>query len=455
MSLIGKTYAERMYNFFMPRVGNLYGVAGLYGNWKAECVDKANNLQNSFQKKLGHTDESYTTAVDNGTYTNFVHDGAGYGSAQWTLWERKQALLDFARKKGVSIGDEEMQFEFAWQELTTGYKGVLKVMQAAKSVREASDVVLKQYEKPADQSEAVQKKRASYGEDFYKQFAQPQPVAVEPQNPVTASKNQKITTGAQLADAALRVARNYKTLYIMGCFGAPMTAANKRRYTSNHAYNRDPQRTAMINAASADTFGFDCVCLIKGLLWGWSGDTGKSYGGAAYNSNGVPDIGADQMIGVCSGVSTDFSNIEIGEAVWMKGHIGIYVGDGLAVECTPKWSNNVQVTAVLNIGGKNGYNGRKWTKHGKLPYVSYTAGGAQPAPAQPVKTSFKVGDIVTYKGNTHYTSSNAATPKGCKLGRAKVTAVAKGAKHPYHLIAEKGGGSTVYGWVNTSDIAMP
>ena len=32
------------------------------------------------------------------------------------------------------------------------------------------------------------------------------------------------------------------------------------------------------------------------------------------------------------------------------------------------------------------------------------------------------------------------------------TAVFEKGKHPYHLIAEKGGGSTVYGWVDTKDI---
>ena len=33
----------------------------------------------------------------------------------------------------------------------------------------------------------------------------------------------KITTGAELAARCLDLATNYKTLYIMGCFGAPMT----------------------------------------------------------------------------------------------------------------------------------------------------------------------------------------------------------------------------------------
>lgn len=251
------------------------------------------------------------------------------------------------------------------------------------------------------------------------------------------------------------IAANYKTLYVMGCFGAPMTAANKKRYCDNHDYNRQASRQRMINAASEDTFGFDCVCLLKGVMWGWSGDKNAAYGGAKYASNGVPDIGADSMINVCSGISTDFSNIQVGEAVWVKGHIGLYVGDGLAVECTPAWKNKVQITAVGNIGTKSGYNTRKWTKHGKLPYVEYDV--KADTVTEPVKPTtpdmkFKVGDIVQFNGNTHYTNANAASGKPCKSGEAKVTAVYNG-KHPYHLIATSGGGSNVYGWVNAADIA--
>ena len=167
------------------------------------------------------------------------------------------------------------------------------------------------------------------------------------------------------------VADNHKTLYVMGCFGAPMTAANKKRYCNNHSYNRQASRTKMINNSSPHTFGFDCVCLIKAILWGWKGDYKNTYGGAKYKSNGVPDVSADGMIKLCSDVSTDFSKIEVGEAVWKKGHIGVYIGDGLVVESTPAWKNKVQITALKNIGDKAGYNSRTWTKHGKLPYIEY------------------------------------------------------------------------------------
>ena len=180
-----------------------------------------------------------------------------------------------------------------------------------------------------------------------------------------------LMTGNKLAEKCKEIATKYKTLYVLGCFGAPLNSTNKARYTSNYSYNAQASRKAMIMAASSDTFGFDCVCLIKGILWGWCGDLNASYGGAKYASNGVPDIGADSMINQCSDVSRDFSKIEIGEAVWMSGHIGVYIGNGLAVECTPKWENDVQITSCNCT--KSGYNRRDWTKHGKLPWIDYSA----------------------------------------------------------------------------------
>lgn len=174
-------------------------------------------------------------------------------------------------------------------------------------------------------------------------------------------------TNKEFAKILKDIATKYKTLYVLGCFGAPMTKANKTRYCNNLAFNK--QRQNMINAATPDTFGFDCVCLIKGILWGWNGDPTDVYGGAIYASKGVPDIDADAMITKCSNLSTDFNKIEVGEAVWCKGHIGVYIGDGLAVECTPLWKNGVQITSCNCT--KAGYNRRNWTKHGKLPYITY------------------------------------------------------------------------------------
>ncbi len=185
-------------------------------------------------------------------------------------------------------------------------------------------------------------------------------------------------TNLELANKLIDIAKNVKTLYVMGGIGYPLNAKGKQRAYKN-SWNTDPDRVKFIEAASDDTFAFDCVCLIKSVLWGFVADPSKTYGGAVYKANGVPDIGADTMITKCSDISTDFSKIEIGEAVWMKGHIGVYVGNGLAVECTPIWGNDVQLTAC-NCS-KSGYNRRNWTKHGKLPYITYeNQAVAEPTP---------------------------------------------------------------------------
>ncbi|MCM1168194.1 MAG: CHAP domain-containing protein [Lachnospiraceae bacterium] len=66
-------------------------------------------------------------------------------------------------------------------------------------------------------------------------------------------------------------------------------------------------------------------------------------------------------------------------------------------------------------------------------------------------TTLKVGDIVDFTGDTHYGSSTAVNGTKCTAGKAKITIIAKGAKHPYHLV-NCGNGSSVYGWVNAEDI---
>ena len=161
---------EAIWAFLTGKGLNAYAAAGVMGNLYAESGLSPKNLQNSYEKSLNHTDESYTKAVDGGTYKNFVKDSAGYGLAQWTFWSRKQALLDFAKAAGASIGDLTMQLNYLWKELQ-GYAGVMNVLKSAKSVLEASNVILTQYEKPADQSAAVKTKRAGYGQSYYDKFA--------------------------------------------------------------------------------------------------------------------------------------------------------------------------------------------------------------------------------------------------------------------------------------------
>lgn len=159
------------------------GTAGLMGNLKAESALIPTNLQNTFERKLGYTDATYTAAVDAGTYTNFAKDAAGYGLAQWTYHTRKAALLAFARAQKKSIGDLGMQLDFLVKELRESYPAVWKTLTTTGSVRSASDAVLLQFERPADTSERVRTLRAGFGETFLRQLAGTDAAPVTPPCP--------------------------------------------------------------------------------------------------------------------------------------------------------------------------------------------------------------------------------------------------------------------------------
>lgn len=136
------------------------------------------------------------------------------------------------------------------------------------------------------------------------------------------------------------------------------------------------------------SWNFDCVILIKAILWGWNENKNSSHGGASYASNGVYDDGTDNIINRCSSVSYDFSNIEVGELMWMQGHVGIYIGNGQVVEATAAWDKKVQISSVDKNGARHKGNSYvyAWKKHGKLNYIDYIKNIAPEPEKQPEKS---------------------------------------------------------------------
>lgn len=162
---------ELLWKFFLGKLCNAYGVAGLMGNLNAESNLIAANLEMSKRTHLGYTSKSYTEAVDSGAYKNFATDWAGYGLAQWTDSTRKKNLRAFAQQKSASIGNRRMQAEFLISELESKFTAVQHILKNAKTVREASDAVLLRFECPADTSESVRQRRAAFGDSYYQKFA--------------------------------------------------------------------------------------------------------------------------------------------------------------------------------------------------------------------------------------------------------------------------------------------
>lgn len=159
--------AIRTRDFLLSNGLTIEGAYGLMANLYAESGFRSNNAQNSYMTKMGMTDEIYTAKVDSGEYKDFVTDAVGYGLAQWTSFGRKQALYNYAKSNNVSISNETMQLNFLMVELSTSYKTTLNVLKNSHDIRDCAKYVMTKFERPADQSENAQNKRADYGEQLY------------------------------------------------------------------------------------------------------------------------------------------------------------------------------------------------------------------------------------------------------------------------------------------------
>ena len=130
------------------------GIAGVMANIAAESAFNPMNLENKYEQKLGYTDQSYTAAVDNGSYKDFVNDSAGFGICQWTYKTRKQGLLGRAKSNNVSIGDMGNQVSFLFQELQVGYSGLYNsIMSGNDNASNISATFCHSFENPSNHTQ--------------------------------------------------------------------------------------------------------------------------------------------------------------------------------------------------------------------------------------------------------------------------------------------------------------
>ena len=152
--------ANESIDYFVQAGMTLEGACGLWGNIMAESGGKSNIAQRG---STSLSDDAYTAAADNGTI-NFAKDAVGYGLCQWTYKTRKANLLAFAKAQGKSVGDHQMQLEFAVKELQTDYPKVWKYLTTATNVYLAASKVCIEYETPAMMNIPL---RATYGNQAY------------------------------------------------------------------------------------------------------------------------------------------------------------------------------------------------------------------------------------------------------------------------------------------------
>lgn len=152
--------------------------------------------------------------------------------------------------------------------------------------------------------------------------------------------------------------KSYKSpnYYIYGTFGRVLTpqlieqkiAQYPRFYSSK--FRIDNARKAV------GKLGFDCVGLIKGYYW----DEGKKY-----NVPRGSDLGANAMFkraGIKGKIDT-LDKKQVGQIVYMPGHVGIHIGNGEVLESTIGWKSYKIIKTNLSQ--------RKWTHWFECPFIKY------------------------------------------------------------------------------------
>lgn len=169
-AVTANSYETVIFEYLTETLGyNTAAACGAMANIFCESSFIPNNLQDSYEKKLGFNNASYTLAVDNGTYKNFVRDSAGYGLCQWTYYSRKQGMLDLAKSMNVSIGDAKMQLKFLGQELKVCATGryMKAIEDTAQGAYDVGYYYCSKFENPAQKEDEVSIYRGNLAKNTY------------------------------------------------------------------------------------------------------------------------------------------------------------------------------------------------------------------------------------------------------------------------------------------------
>ncbi len=159
-----------IWDYLMKTIKNPYGVAGIMGNLFAEssldtyCKTGGDKKINGLQ---------YAEMVDKAeNLYECTHDGVAFGLVQWCFWTRKEGLYSMAQSNGKSIGNLDIQLDYLILEMSECYKTVWNTVLNCASVSEATEIVMKKYEKPANTGDKALAKRVSKAVQYYEKYAE-------------------------------------------------------------------------------------------------------------------------------------------------------------------------------------------------------------------------------------------------------------------------------------------
>lgn len=195
--------AARIWKYFTSHGWTESAVAGVLGNLQKESGVECVRVQGDVGARDRTKSIKYTNTVGQ-SRDAFSNDSKGYGLAQWTYHTRKRALWDFAYSRHKSVGNQDIQIEFLFNEFEKGTPGKngklvkllgcpLNQLKNCQDVRTATKIILLEFERPAaikkeSTRNAELNERAGYATEWYKRLAKGKVEKIET-NPVAETSD--------------------------------------------------------------------------------------------------------------------------------------------------------------------------------------------------------------------------------------------------------------------------
>lgn len=136
---------------------------------------------------------------------------------------------------------------------------------------------------------------------------------------------------------------------------------------------------------NGENWTFDCLGFVHCMVNGFNGDKTKLGGGAVMDKFVTNTTEIETLYEHCYDQSYNFNEIKKGELIYMKGHVGLYIGDyepfedgrifNVAETCYSSFGGGGMLTYVSPTGTrlnhKGGSSAGNWEQHAKFYRVEY------------------------------------------------------------------------------------
>ncbi len=169
---------KQMWDYIVKQYHNQYAAAAMLGNSDFEAAlcpyrtegDRGRTADGRYPYSLEYTEKVDSGIIGRETFACAGPGGGAYGLFAWTSAGRKEGLYDFAKERGVSVSDWQMQLDYAYNEISSRYYELYCTFLTAESVEEATEAFGFIFERGINMEYSIGR-RTEIAQQYYDRYA--------------------------------------------------------------------------------------------------------------------------------------------------------------------------------------------------------------------------------------------------------------------------------------------